>query len=1700
MLRLVSHAQRYFPSNASKEILQEFLPTFNPHHVSEAQRVLSYIVLFLPTENQPYYTMKAQDSLSTLFSLWSTLTMSNSVDMQFALILSHIAERNIAEDHLFTQDQVKTMFTVLLRMLSLPVGTRGDGSVGNGGGAASTGYGQHGYRFEMKAGNAAMLRRAPERYKSIARFIVYTIMPDLDGGKSNSLKLLGDLIQATELYFHPSNSGSWSYFLPEVVKHLSNQFLKRWREELEDDCTTPQHKRLTPQLRQEFVLILRPVTYLSMFGKDPLTVRITQSTLKYLSWLEPSLIFPGLLERIYPSLETLTETHRTSSVLSILTDIALPLFSRDHYPAGGKHLLPLLQLAIPGIDMNDPVKTISSLMFVSSALMSIPIFDQTHIQDDYYPVEDDLGVEGAVLSRETEDHLVKTTTGEFEEWLAKFMRRVFVIFENLPQENRKKQNNNMEGGLTQMLLHTCDIIFNQLSDRLYDLALKLVVEFIGDRILPNAVRAVGQLCDALTSANPKKAAKVFIPLCIAHIQMELEHGAASTVSHSDASNLIPSDATFHWYQNILFSVVSSMGPEILVYRKEIVDITHAMINQCRSRRGMMWTGKLVRGILGTMLNIYPTDYKSLNPTQWQNKEFMEKNAHLLWGQPGNPADLDIQWHTPSEPEKDFALAFLNEILTPSMHRLQAMMKEGNTDSHQMSNEFCRHLAIVRNCLMGSSTMVADDGVAVEESDKMEIDGDEDEDDDAIKVPQLQVGYAFTDDSDPRMATAREIRRSIGDLIHQLSEYFKTKREDDVESIKVLIKIARSYLSERGVEKSQFDQSKNGYGYAKNVGTTPLCKKRYPRNLLIRRAFNHHLLRLRQNVQGRVRTPLHDAILVDLLEMSLGPYAAIRKVGQKALTATARCFRDSKSIIIPVLLNALQPNTPADRMKGALYLFTHKSILMSCLRNWSFIPQFVMALCGAQHQDKLTIQELTRKVFVNYLEHFHSFSFRVLSTSNMDAVVKTLSPETVSQPDFVQRTKTIGALVVHRANVRVKAYEDMLDKLLNFLQDTRVHWRYATMAANFIEVFIRSNAKPTKELAAFANNATLSELPTMRRIGVSATTQLLLAIKQRSLAKGNEDVLITRSSRNPLKIQVNVKEGEGKRLLEASYQPLTETSIIVDDLDVGWYVWPEQYTAYKVNTERDFMFDDAMIDPSCSEGYEEFKKTFSSSDYWVKLCSYVSQEINNKEEDRFRHSHARLFSSIFQTLGDAPLANAKPEIEKLCVASDQKNAQRAASEILAGLIRGTKHWSIRQLDQLWTAWLTPLLAKVFNAITPDSLTYWESFVRFSVQRRDPRRIQPLITLILEAKMDPTSDAAFNESRKLVLARTVMVCLQWRFQPLIERILPMYLNHIQHPYKQVREILGFNINELLQLEWTPSYPSVSELLAINAKIDGVGNIPTTLTPRQEERTQVLLHKLDGWLEEMNQSNATSGSSDYAHASKTLLCWLYEATKDWVVAGTLPYALSFLPKLFVMQETNDDQDLQIMATNVLSSIARLNYPPSMVPKMIDAFLNILTTSSSWHIRIRALPVLQIFFFKHLFLMNSEELIRIMQVVGQMLKDTQIEVRQLASVTLGGLVRCSQRDAIQSLLTQFTSKMQVRVPKRKRDKVTGKNVEPAGFAEAVLEKHAGVLGISCLINAFPYEVPEWMPTILCQLADCMSDPAAEIQVCKCRFLLVTQ
>lgn len=89
------------------------------------------------------------------------------------------------------------------------------------------------------------------------------------------------------------------------------------------------------------------------------------------------------------------------------------------------------------------------------------------------------------------------------------------------------------------------------------------------------------------------------------------------------------------------------------------------------------------------------------------------------------------------------------------------------------------------------------------------------------------------------------------------------------------------------------------------------------------------------------------------------------------------------------------------------------------------------------------------------------------------------------------------------------------------------------------------------------------------------------------------------------------------------------------------------------------------------------------------------------------------------------------------------------------------------------------------------------------------------------------------------------------------------------------------------------------------------------------------------------------------------------------------------------------------------------------------------------------------------------IVELLFGLLADPHLEVREMASATLSGIVRCSQRRLIHVLRKRFTTAiLSVKLPKRGTE----------GFNAALVQLHAGVLGVAALLAAFPYDVPDWM------------------------------
>lgn len=302
-----------------------------------------------------------------------------------------------------------------------------------------------------------------------------------------------------------------------------------------------------------------------------------------------SLVLPAVLERSFPALEGLLETHRTTACIGALAAVALPLVSRTNYPAGSKHILPLLDLCIPGLDVNDPLKTLSTVAFIIQSLSTVKIADLTarealdesgaegtargeggmdgvqegtppppsiEISDDYEQAA------GPVLSREEEDQLTRESTADFPEWISKFFRAVLALYDHLPEPGRSgRAGGKLEETMISTITVACDFVLGQSSPAIYDLALQIFTKHVLGAPKLNSAKAIEHLAACFGRADPAKALAALLPVCITNIKTELENGASSTRTTS-TSTPIESDTAFHWYCILLLGSLHMAAEEV----------------------------------------------------------------------------------------------------------------------------------------------------------------------------------------------------------------------------------------------------------------------------------------------------------------------------------------------------------------------------------------------------------------------------------------------------------------------------------------------------------------------------------------------------------------------------------------------------------------------------------------------------------------------------------------------------------------------------------------------------------------------------------------------------------------------------------------------------------------------------------------------------------------------------------------------------------------------------------------------------------------------------------------------------------------------------------------------------------------------------------------------------------------------------------
>lgn len=428
-----------------------------------------------------------------------------------------------------------------------------------------------------------------------------------------------------------------------------------------------------------------------------------------------------------------------------------------------------------------------------------------------------------------------------------------------------------------------------------------------------------------------------------------------------------------------------------------------------------------------------------------------------------------------------------------------------------------------------------------------------------------------------------------------------------------------------------------------------------------------------------------------------------------------------------------------------------------------------------------------------------------------------------------------------------------------------------------------------------------------------------------------------------------------------------------------------------------------------------------------------------------------------------------------VADSHESTQRCVAEIIAGLIRGSKHWTFEKVEKLWEL-LCPLLRTALSNITVETYNDWGTCIATSCESRDPRKLHWLFELLLESPLSGEG-GSFVDACRLYVLQGGLAQQEWRVPELLHRLLKYLEPKLTQVYKNVRERIGSVLTYIFMID--VSLP----------------NTAPTASPRVPEFTARILEKLKPLMDvdeeiqnhvmEENGIGEEDERTQGIKLLKTILKWLMaSAGRSFSTAVT--EQLQLLPLFFKIAPVENDNsydELKRDAKLCLSLMSQGLLYPHQVPLVLQV-LKQTARSSSWHARYTVLTYLQtmVFYNLFIFLSNEDAVKDIRWLVISLLEDEQLEVREMAATTLSGLLQCNFLTMDSPMQIHFEQLCKTKLPKkRKRDPGFVGDTIPS--AELV-KRHAGVLGLGACVLSSPYDVPTWMPQLLMNLSAHLNDP----------------
>lgn len=565
------------------------------------------------------------------------------------------------------------------------------------------------------------------------------------------------------LYFYFCNNkymlfSRWAIKLRELFRKLPYYFVQRLHKERYKKPTweTPVKEchRITEEDIDKFVDIMKPVVIQTVYSRQG-TADISQA-LQHLATLRPKIIIPLVLDKLYATLDSLTEPHKLTAAMQCLVAVARPMLQgpNNDYPEGPTHVIPLLLSLLPGIDPNDLRKCFVTFQFISTFVSMIPLVDTSNASDYWSDLTE-------------EEHTLCEATAGFEDFVLQFFDRVFTLIESSSMEmTRLEQIDNdkrskLEAMAESALSSICTVIITQTSLDIFKSALRKLYNFVTEHIFETKVsgQMVAIMCRSFVRVQPDYTLKLFIPYLSERLD-ELMGDNDDILKEETLDNELLYNLL------ILSEMIDCNGTAILPYFDAITKILDRTL-QLSCHQGCIMASRLLNLVLIALTVVQPIDYRSSPPPFYE--DIKTQLSIRDWGAPGNIHNLGMKWYVPGKEEITRAQDLMMRYLIPELQNMNDYIDDKVTYTREVMRQ---KLGIILACFGAQSVLPMWNEPALQLIESR-LDS---------WAFEMVIGPSLT----ITMPDGSNVRKTVADVMHKLQKKLLKCAEDDIKSFITLI--------------------------------------------------------------------------------------------------------------------------------------------------------------------------------------------------------------------------------------------------------------------------------------------------------------------------------------------------------------------------------------------------------------------------------------------------------------------------------------------------------------------------------------------------------------------------------------------------------------------------------------------------------------------------------------------------------------------------------------------------------------------------------------------------------------------------------------------------------------------------------------------------------------------------------------------------